>query len=330
MAWPHEVLLVARSRRLDSFDMHDVAIVQWVANGDRGEGGVLSTEAWTAKGSPATWTAPPDLGPPIHTKWAGVHDERSGAYAVEVALDVPLPEGPSVVWKEDHANPKSILHMRSHAMVGRWAETVRSIHTREQRMDTEGSSQSALMSQQPASRPQLTPPIPWLGLVITAVATTALLFLPLPGIDRQLVTNMSGVWASRLPVFLAPLALVGLATSPRTDTSVGRTLWISALLCTGGLAWWHLAWLANPALGYTGMVFEPGLGARALGALSGLAVHAVLMALAMGLDGPRVHGLWWVVAVAYALQWGTMLPDVWWVLAQGDMVSALVRWQASW
>jgi len=97
LAWPHEVLLVARSRRVDSFDTHDVAIVQWVVNGESGDGQVLSTEAWTSKGIPATWTVLPDIGPPVEATvrevWAGVHNECSGTYVIEVVLDVPLPEG---------------------------------------------------------------------------------------------------------------------------------------------------------------------------------------------------------------------------------------------
>jgi hypothetical protein len=97
LAWPHEVLIVARSRRVETFGKHDVAVVQWLANGDSHEGRTLPAEDWGAMGIPAQWTVLPDQGAPVSATvrevWAGSHNECSGTFVVEVVLDVPLPEG---------------------------------------------------------------------------------------------------------------------------------------------------------------------------------------------------------------------------------------------
>lgn len=96
LAWPHEVLIAARSRRLRSFDAHDVMVVQFRVNSGA-DGGLLSKAVWTAKGIPETWAVLPDIGAPVQGTvrevWAGAHNECSGTDVIEVVLDVPLPEG---------------------------------------------------------------------------------------------------------------------------------------------------------------------------------------------------------------------------------------------
>ena len=164
--------------------------------------------------------------------------------------------------------------------------------------------------------------LPWLPLLGVAVAVAALLQLPLFGVDTYAFAHTWGPWAAKIPVFLAPLALAGIATDPRTTHSGGRALLVFSVLASGWVAWNQLAILSDPVA--PGFVHSPGLGLRALVALTSTALHALLLFLAARLDGPRVHGLWWVVGVAWAVQWLPRTGETWLALAYERPMEAAV------
>ncbi len=163
-----------------------------------------------------------------------------------------------------------------------------------------------------------------LALLGGVVAVWALQHLPLPGVDRETLAAVMGPEAARVPLFLGPLALVGLGVSPRASDTGSRALLVLTVLVCGGLAWGDLAWLVAPPYYLDALIERPGLGAAALPALSSLAAHALLLILAARLDGPRVHGLWWVVGVAYGMVWWSAMQDAPALAAQGDPLGALV------
>jgi len=176
----------------------------------------------------------------------------------------------------------------------------------------------------PNPQPDPATPFPWISLVAVAVAVAVVHQIPLFGVDREALFYAYGSGAAKLPIYLSPLALAGFAASPLTNNTGGRALLIFAVLASGWIGWTQLSWLSDPPMGLDTLVIAPGLGLRALVVLTLTAAHAILLWLATRLEGPRIHGLWWVVGAAWVVQWLPHTGEAWWNLAVQEPSAAFV------
>lgn len=97
LAWPYEVLVVARSHRWRAIGDNGI-VVQWEARPQPWQDHLMTAAERAKKGIPETgWWVLPDIGAPVaatvREAWSGYHNECAGTEVLEIVLDAALPEG---------------------------------------------------------------------------------------------------------------------------------------------------------------------------------------------------------------------------------------------